>query len=80
MSDEEKLIATVPKNSVDEVRVRLTEFRGHKLCDVRQFTELDTGKERTPTKKGVAFAVRLLPEIIAALKQAEDEARAVGLL
>ena len=80
MQNNGRLIATVPKSAADEIRIRLTEFRGHKLCDVRQFTELDTGKDRTPTKKGFAVNVKLIPDLIAALQQAELEARAAHLL
>ena len=73
------IVAVVQKNTRDDLRIRLTEFMGHRLCDVRQFTDLGAeGAERRATKKGVAFNVAVLPELIAALRAAEDEARSVG--
>ena len=38
------------------------------------------GAKRVPTRSGVACNVRLLPELIEALRQAEIEARERGLL
>ena len=74
------VVATVPKNSREELRVRLTEFRGHRLCDLRQFALVKAGSDRTPTRKGVAVNVALLPSLIAALQVAQEEARAAGWL
>lgn len=66
------LIATVPKNSREEIRVGLSEFKGQRLVDVRVYAG-DAGSERTPTKKGIAAKVERLPELIAALQAAAIE-------
>ncbi|MBP2229377.1 hypothetical protein J2847_002676 [Azospirillum agricola] len=71
-------IATIAKNATEEIRVGLTAFNGKPLCDFRIFTEYRATGETGPTKKGVTFAVALLPQIIAALQEAE--ARRLGLL
>ncbi|MGH8533672.1 MAG: transcriptional coactivator p15/PC4 family protein [Gammaproteobacteria bacterium] len=76
----DKLIATIRKNAVDEVRVALTEFKGYSYVDVRLFTELEDKPEKAPTKKGITPRPDLLPELLAALQKAEAEARAAGLL
>lgn len=73
-------IATVAKNATEEIRVGLTEFNGKPLCDFRIFTEYRATGETGPTKKGVTFAVALLPQIIEALQDAEAEALRQGLL
>ena len=75
-----KLITTLRKNSTEEIRVGLDEYRGHNLVSIRVWTDPYAGTERVATKKGISIAVRLLPELIAALQWAEVEAREAGLL
>ncbi len=77
MSDAEP-IAIVPKNSREEVRVDLTEFKGHNLVDIRVFA--DDGSKQTATKKGISLAIAKLPALIDALRKAETEARRRGLI
>lgn len=77
----DKTIATIPKNAREEVRIGICEFHGHDLFAVRVFTDAaGTTGDRVPTRKGLTASIRLLPDIIAALTQAEAEARAAGLL
>lgn len=57
-----EIIARFVKNSVEEVRLSLTEFKGHKLIDIRAFY-LDLDNEYKPTKKGIAISVDLYPEL-----------------
>ena len=76
----EKLIETIPKNAREEISISLTEYHGHDLYDVRVFTEPYSGTEWLATRKGVCLSVAKLPDLIAALQQAEAEARAAGLL
>ena len=75
-----KHIATLRKNSIEEIRVGLDEYKGHDLVSIRVWTDPYAGTERVATKKGISIGVRLLPELIAVLQQAEAEARAAGLL
>ncbi len=76
----EKLIETIEKNKREEVRISLTAYQGHDLCDIRVFAEPYAGNEWVATKKGISLSVAKLPDLIAALQQAEGEARAAGLL
>jgi hypothetical protein len=79
--DQAQHIATIRKNSAEEIRVELGEFNGHDLVNVRVWAEpRNGGAERIPTKAGIACNVRLLPELIEALQQAEMAARNAGLL
>lgn len=73
--------ATVVNNAREQVRVSLVRHRGQDLIDVRMAVELnpETGA-MVPTKKGLALSVEKLPELIAALRRAMDEARRRGLL
>ena len=75
-------IATIEKNRSEELRIALKEFKGRDYLDIRTFIEpyADEGQGRVPTKKGATLAVAKLPELIAALQKAEEEARAAGLL
>ena len=74
--------ATIEKNKIEELRVALKEFKGHHYTDIRTYCDpyADEGQGRVPTKKGVTLSLTKLPKLIAALQQAESEARAAGLL
>ena len=75
----EKPICVIEKSSTQDVRVQLSEYRGHYYVDVRVFVVIDVVK-RGPTKKGITLAVEKLPELIAGLQAAEREALQSGLL
>lgn len=76
----DKLIATIPKNQSEEIRIGLDEYKKHDLVSIRVWADPYAGDERVPTKKGISVSVRLLPDLIAALQEAEAAAREVGLL
>jgi len=63
----------------DIVRVTLSEYEGVPIVDVRQFFTGEDGKVR-PTKKGVALAVRRLPDLASAIGKAVAKARELGLI
>lgn len=74
-------IGIVRKNALEDVRVSLTEFRGHDLVDVRVYSEPRAGgATRIPTKAGISIKVELLPELIEVQQRAERKARDAGLL
>jgi len=74
-------IATIPKNSREEIRAQLTEFKGTQFADFRVFAG-DPGEqsERKPTRQGVAISFDRLPQFVRAVVAAEKEARALGLI
>ena len=66
----EHLIASIPKNTAEEIDVALTMFRNRQLVDMRvYFTDQRSGK-RVPTKKGITFSPKILPPLIEALQRA----------
>jgi hypothetical protein len=67
------------RNRTEHVRVDLSEYKGHALINVRIWQTGSDGVDR-PTVKGIALAVRKLPELAKALAQAETTAREAGLL
>jgi hypothetical protein len=66
------MIATIPKNSREEIRVSLDAFQGQTLCNVRVWF-LD-GAAMRPGKQGIAVKPALLPDLIAALQDAHTRA------
>lgn len=68
----EQAIATIQKNTREEIRIGLGEFKGHPLVSIRVWVTA----EDLPTKKGLAFNPALLPDVIAALEAAQKEAGA----
>ena len=73
-------IASVPKNSREEVRIALSEYRGTPLIDVRTFSDYSGEGELKPTAKGVSLRIARLPELIEALEKARAEAERRGLI
>jgi hypothetical protein len=63
----------------ESVRISLSDYQGHSLINVRIYITGTDGIDR-PTPKGVAMAVRKLPELAKALVKAEAHARTLGLL
>jgi hypothetical protein len=78
----ETIISTISKSAREEIRISLTEYKGHDLLDVRVFAEPyeDKGQDSVATRKGISCKISLLPQLIAALQDAECQAREVGLL
>ena len=79
----DKTIATIPKNQREEIRVALSEFESkgtvHDMVGARIFYD-DGAGERNPGRNGLNVPTRLLSKLVAALRKAEAEARAAGLL
>lgn len=68
-----KIVATIEKNSREEIRVSVDDWKGYDLVSLRVFFRRKDG-EPLPTKKGITFDVKLLPEIIRALEAARKAA------
>ena len=66
--DDGQLAGEFQKNAKERVRVRLTEFGGHRLIDIRAF--YPEGEEWKPGK-GITLRRELLPELREALREAE---------
>jgi hypothetical protein len=61
-------IATISKNSMEEIRVSWEEYKGHRYLDIRVYAEIESKADRAPTKKGVTLRPDLIPELIKALE------------
>ncbi len=73
-------IATIPKNSRQQIQVSLSRWKGFDLVDVRVFAVVDSGSEPVATKAGVSLRTANLPDLIQALEAALVEARRLGVL
>ncbi|MDA8746658.1 transcriptional coactivator p15/PC4 family protein [Litoreibacter sp.] len=65
------LIASIAKNSREEIRVSRDEYNGHDLINLRVFYDAGEGEMR-PGKQGVAFKATLLPDVLNALGMASE--------
>jgi len=58
-----EVIASFAKNSFEEVRISLTEFKGKELIDLRIYYQPDGEEEMRPTKKGITISSEKFPEL-----------------
>lgn len=69
------MIAAIPKNAREEIRVSVDDFQGHRLCNVRVWYR--EGDDFRPGKQGIALRLDLLPQLVTALQGAAKEGGAV---
>jgi Transcriptional Coactivator p15 (PC4) len=67
------------RDHAEHVRVDLSEYKGHIIVNVRLWRTGTDGIDRA-TPKGIAMAIRKLPELARALAKAETKARELGLI
>ena len=76
-------VATLRKNSMERLDITLEEYNGCDLLNLAVIRD-DSGRHSLNGMKGtarfVSVAVRLLPQLIAALQEAKRKAEAEGLL
>jgi hypothetical protein len=66
------LIHKFGKNAIEEVRVSLTEYKGHELMDFRVYYCPSDG-EPVPTKKGLTMSVELYANLRDAILKLGEE-------
>jgi hypothetical protein len=67
-----EVISKVVKNARESLFLSLSEFKGHRLIDLRVHVPGDQEGEWVPTKKGVSLSVALYPEFKQAMAQLEQ--------
>ncbi len=65
----EKDIAVFEKNKYQDVKIRVSEYQGNDVIDIRIWTQPPQGDEKVPTGKGININVKLFP----ALKEAVEK-------
>lgn len=76
----EKDVAIFPKNKYQDVKVRLSEYQGNDVIDIRIWTQPPQGDEKVPTGKGININVRLFPELKKAIEKLEQDLKDGNLL
>jgi hypothetical protein len=74
-----RIIAEIPKNAREMIRVSLGEFHGRAVLDCRIWYQPGDGDMR-PGSKGLTVAIRHLPQLADALAKAVLEAQESKLL
>jgi hypothetical protein len=70
-----ELIGTMAKNSLESVRVCITEYKGKIYVDARVWYQEDAAKgEEKPTKKGLCLAPDVMLELLPLLSKAQERA------
>jgi hypothetical protein len=75
-----EIISQLTKNAREVVFLSLSEFKGHRLIDIRVHVPGDEEGDWVPTRKGVSLAVGLYPAFKQALVQLEQALLKQGLL
>ncbi|MFH1595694.1 MAG: transcriptional coactivator p15/PC4 family protein [Pseudomonadota bacterium] len=75
-----EVISKVTKNAREVVFLSLSEFKGHRLIDLRVHVPGDQEGDWVPTRKGLSLAVGLYPDFKQALSQLEEALIDQGLL
>ena len=74
----DKEIAKFTKNATEEVIVRIVEYKGKDLVDIRAYVKpLISDEGLKATRKGICVRLEQLPELINALKAAEKESKKI---
>jgi hypothetical protein len=75
-----EIISKVPKNAREVLFLSLSEFKGHRLIDLRVHVPGEREGDWVPTRKGISLAVGLYPAFRQALAQLENALLKQGLL
>ena len=78
MSEDSNLIASFQKNSQEEFRFSVTNFKGHEYADIRIFYEKDG--DFFPSKKGITVSLDTWKEFKECIEKLETELQSRDLL
>jgi len=73
MTEEENILAVIPKNDTDRLQIAIKEYKGRKYLDMRAFFTTDGGENWIPTKKGITVYPDKLDVFKEAIEKAMDE-------
>ena len=69
----EKDVAVFAKNKYQDVKIRLSEYQGNDVIDIRIWTQPPQGDEKVPTGKGININVKLFPKLKEAIGKLEKD-------
>ncbi|MFH1877443.1 MAG: transcriptional coactivator p15/PC4 family protein [Candidatus Omnitrophota bacterium] len=76
----EKDVAVFEKNKYQDVKIRISEYQGNDVIDIRIWTQPPQGEEKVPTGKGININVRLFHKLKEAIDKLEQELKQANLL
>ena len=76
----EKDVAIFAKNKYQDVKVRLSEYQGNDVIDIRIWTQPPQGEEKVPTGKGININVKLFSKLKEAVTKLEQDLQEANLL
>ena len=68
--EEDRVVYTFHKNSTEEIRLSLREYKERRYLDVRLWYQPLEGGEYRPTKKGITLGLEFIPELKRGLERA----------
>jgi hypothetical protein len=69
----EKFIGEIAKTQSVVTKIRLTEFKGRQLLDIRDFFKAKGAIDFGPTKKGICLDITKVSDLVSLLEQAENQ-------
>lgn len=69
----EKDVAVFEKNKYQDVKIRVSEYQGNDVIDIRIWTQPPQGGEKVPTGKGININVKLFGKLKEAVQKLEKE-------
>ncbi len=76
----EKDVAVFEKNKYQDVKVRISEYQGNDVIDIRIWTQPPQGNDKVPTGKGINVNVRLFPKLKEAIAKLEQDLKEGNLI
>ena len=76
----EKDVASFEKNKYQDIRVRVSEYQGNDVIDIRVWTQPPQGTDKVPTGKGINVNVRLYAKLKEAIDKLGEELKKSNML
>jgi len=76
----EKDVAVFAKNKYQDVKIRLSEYQGNDVIDIRIWTQPPQGEEKVPTGKGININIKLFSELKKAIGKLEKDLTEANML
>lgn len=76
----EKDVAIFEKNKYQDVKVRISEYQGNNVIDIRIWTQPPQGDDKVPTGKGININVKLFAKLKEAVDKLEKDLKENNLI
>jgi hypothetical protein len=76
----EKDVFAFEKNKYQDVKVRISEYQGNDVIDIRIWTQPPQGDEKVPTGKGININVKLFNKLKQSVEALEKDLREANMI